>query len=62
MQTTLQSTFSFRSTCKHRALALVAALLGSLALNAQAALNVVACEPEWASLARELGGDRLNVS
>lgn len=30
--------------------------------QAQAALNVVACEPEWASLAKELGGDKLNVS
>src|SRR5688572_26431996 len=31
-------------------------------IPARAALNVVACEPEWASLAREIGGDRLNVS
>ena len=30
--------------------------------QAQAALNVVACEPEWASLAKEIGGDRVNVS
>ena len=30
--------------------------------QAQAALNVVTCEPEWASLAKELGGDKLNVS
>lgn len=37
-------------------------LLIGLGLNAQAALNVVACEPEWASLAKELGGDKLNVS
>ena len=29
---------------------------------AHAALNVVACEPEWAALAKELGGDRVNVS
>lgn len=29
---------------------------------AQAALNVVACEPEWASLVKELGGDKVNVS
>lgn len=36
--------------------------LAALAMQAQAALNVVACEPEWASLAQELGGDRLNVS
>lgn len=28
---------------------------------AQAALYVFACEPEWAALARELGGDRLEI-
>jgi zinc/manganese transport system substrate-binding protein len=28
---------------------------------ALAKLNVVACEPEWGSLARELGGDRVSV-
>jgi zinc/manganese transport system substrate-binding protein len=27
----------------------------------QAALNVFACEPEWAALAQELGGERLNI-
>jgi zinc/manganese transport system substrate-binding protein len=32
-----------------------------LPLAAQAALNVFACEPEWASLARELGGDDVKV-
>ena len=62
MQTTVQTTSSSRFGFKRWALALGTALLASLALNAQAALNVVACEPEWASLARELGGDRLNVS
>lgn len=31
------------------------------ALPAAAALNVFACEPEWAALARELGGDKVNV-
>lgn len=30
-------------------------------LHAQAALNVFACEPEWAALAREIGGDRVQV-
>lgn len=29
--------------------------------TAQAALNVFACEPEWAALARELGGDKVTV-
>lgn len=36
--------------------------LGTLALPARAALNVLACEPEWAALAGELGGDRLKIS
>ncbi|MBL0726878.1 metal ABC transporter solute-binding protein, Zn/Mn family [Piscinibacter sp. HJYY11] len=40
---------------------LCAALLG-VGLHAQAALKVVACEPEWAALATELGGDKLEVS
>jgi zinc/manganese transport system substrate-binding protein len=30
-------------------------------LPALAALNVFACEPEWAALAQELGGDKLSV-
>lgn len=46
------------STLKH----LLIAALAALSLNAQAALKVVACEPEWASLAKELGGDKLDVS
>ncbi len=38
------------------------AFMGLLAaLPAQAALNVFACEPEWAALAQELGGDRVSV-
>jgi len=41
---------------------LVLAALACIAWQAQAALNVVACEPEWASLAKELGGDKVNVS
>ena len=32
-----------------------------LPLAAQAALNVFACEPEWAALAHELGGDDVKV-
>lgn len=32
------------------------------ATPAAAALNVMACEPEWASLARELAGDRAEVA
>src|SRR5436190_1173077 len=41
---------------------LLLATLACIGLQAHAALNVVACEPEWASLAKELGGDKLNVS
>ncbi len=40
-------------------LALAATLL---AAPAQAVVNVFACEPEWAALATELGGDRVKVS
>ena len=35
------------------------AALAAVSLHAEALLNVVACEPEWASLATELGGDKL---
>jgi len=30
-------------------------------VNAQATLNVFACEPEWAALVKELGGDKLAI-
>src|SRR3954465_4723536 len=39
----------------------LALALGILAWPASAALNVFACEPEWASLAQELGGDKVSV-
>lgn len=39
---------------------LLAALIFAAA-PAHAALNVLACEPEWGALARELGGDRVSV-
>ena len=35
--------------------------LALLALPVSAAVNVFACEPEWAALAQELGGDRVSV-
>jgi zinc/manganese transport system substrate-binding protein len=38
-----------------------AILLNGLSAPAQATLNVFACEPEWAALAQELGGDRLVI-
>ena len=28
---------------------------------ANAAINVFACEPEWGALAKQLGGDKVNV-
>jgi len=41
---------------------LLLGLAALLVVPAQAALNVVACEPEWASLVKELGGDNVNVT
>lgn len=38
------------------------ALLLTLAAPAHAALNVLACEPEWAALTQELGGDKVKVA
>lgn len=40
---------------------LAALLLTALALPAQAALNVFACEPEWAALVQELAGDKASI-
>jgi zinc/manganese transport system substrate-binding protein len=40
---------------------LVTAVLLAAAWPAAAALNIFACEPEWGSLAKELGGDRVRV-
>ena len=40
---------------------MLAMLLVGGALPAHAALNIVACEPEWGALARELGGDKVSV-
>ena len=41
--------------------ALLLLAFGILSFRASAALNVFACEPEWASLAQELGGDKVSV-
>jgi zinc/manganese transport system substrate-binding protein len=44
---------------------LAAAMLGAAALvssAANAAVNVLACEPEWQALTQELGGDKVKVS
>jgi zinc/manganese transport system substrate-binding protein len=48
----------------HRKFA-VSLLLGAAALlssSAHAALNVLACEPEWEALTKEIGGDKVKVS
>lgn len=45
----------FRNTLFTSAIAL-------LTLPAQAALNVLTCEPEWAALVTELGGDKVKVA
>src|SRR5258706_15285516 len=40
----------------------IAALVAACAaFPATAALNVFACEPEWAALVQELGGDKVSV-
>ena len=41
---------------------ILAAALMLLAIPAHAALRVFACEPEWGALARELGGDLVDVT
>jgi zinc/manganese transport system substrate-binding protein len=42
--------------------AVAAVALGGLAVPAQAALRVFACEPEWAALAQELGGNLVEAT
>ena len=42
--------------------ALAAAALALFTLPAHAALRVLACEPEWAALAKELGGDLVDAT
>ena len=44
-----------------RFLVFLAVLTGLAAVPAMAELKVFACEPEWASLAQELGGDKVSV-
>ena len=40
---------------------LVVALLCAAARTAQAEVNVFACEPEWAALAEEIGGEKVKT-
>lgn len=47
----------------HKSLAAAAlAFAALLSAPAHAALNVLACEPEWEALTKELGGDKVKVS
>lgn len=39
----------------------IALLLSLYSFTSQASLNIFACEPEWAALAKELGGDKLDI-
>jgi zinc/manganese transport system substrate-binding protein len=41
---------------------IAALMLTAYAVPSQAALNVLACEPEWAALANEIGGDKVKAS
>lgn len=43
-------------------LALASVLLLAVTTGAHAAIEVFACEPEWAALAREIGGEHINAS
>ncbi len=53
-------------TFRHLLFVALAALPGIIAIPASAApgtnINVFACEPEWAALAQELGGDKVKVT
>lgn len=40
---------------------LLALVLGAIALPSFAAVNILACEPEWGALALALGGDKVNI-
>ena len=40
---------------------IVLVLFWFLSALAHAELNVFACEPEWASLVKEIGGDKVNI-
>ena len=47
---------------KHFIRSLLTVLALAAAASAHAALNILACEPEWAYLAARLGGDRVSVT
>jgi len=43
-------------------LTLITTLFCLAAGSAQAAVNIFACEPEWGAVAKEIGGDKVNVT
>jgi zinc/manganese transport system substrate-binding protein len=47
---------------KKTLISLIVPLVAMLALPAYAAVNILACEPEWAALATEIGGDKVKAS
>lgn len=49
-------------TLQAKLMAGCALALAAVLAPAQAALNVLACEPEWAALTREIAGDKASVS
>ncbi|MFO1217918.1 MAG: zinc ABC transporter substrate-binding protein [Burkholderiaceae bacterium] len=52
---------SMRRLARRTVFTLACALAAVTATPALAALRVLACEPEWAALAQELGGDKVDV-
>jgi zinc/manganese transport system substrate-binding protein len=46
----------------HKTLAALLLAAGALLSASAQAINVLACEPEWEALSKELGGDKLSVS
>lgn len=47
---------------RNLAVSLLLSAAALLSASAHAALNVLACEPEWEALTREIGGDKVKVS
>jgi zinc/manganese transport system substrate-binding protein len=60
----MTNTINNAISTQHKALfaAMLGLTLASLATPSYAALNVLACEPEWAALATELGGDKVKAA
>ncbi len=59
---TLSTKTRSSDACRYILHALVTIILAFSLLPAQAALRVLACEPEWGALATELGGERIDLA